>query len=45
LSLAEKEQLRKQALEVLVKTEISEEKFKQLLQRLFQQSEQRTGVP
>jgi CheY-like chemotaxis protein len=40
LSAAEKEQLRKQALEVVSKTEISEEKFKRLFERLFKQSEE-----
>jgi len=35
LSLAEKEQLRRQTLEVVKKSELSEEKFKQLLQRIL----------
>lgn len=38
LSIAEQEQLKKQALDVVSKTEISEEKFKRLIQRLFAQS-------
>jgi CheY-like chemotaxis protein len=38
LSVSEKEQLKNQALEVVAKTEISEEKFKQLFRRLFKQS-------
>jgi PAS domain S-box-containing protein len=39
LSAAEREQLRQQALEVVKKTELSEEKFKQLFQRIFKQAE------
>jgi PAS domain S-box-containing protein len=39
LSAAEKEQLRLQALEIVKKTELSEEKFKQLFQRVFKQAE------
>jgi PAS domain S-box-containing protein len=39
LSEAEKEQLRRQALEVVKKSELSEEKFKQLFQRIFRQAE------
>jgi len=38
LSLAEKEQLRRQTLEVVKKTELSEEKFRQLLQRVLNQA-------
>ena len=39
LSAAEREQLRLQALAVVKKTELSEEKFKQLFQRIFKQAE------
>ena len=35
LSLAEKDELRRQTLEIVKKTELSEEKFKQLLQRVL----------
>jgi hypothetical protein len=35
LSAAEKEELRRQTLEIVKKTELSEEKFKQLLQRVL----------
>ena len=39
LSQAEKDQLRRQTLEIVKKTELSEEKFKQLLQRILYQAD------